>query len=185
MSEHPTATWAAQQVVEAFPDETAPRWLHRDRDSVYSESFQQRVAGLGIAEVVSAPASPWRNPYVERLIGTIRRECLDHMIVLNARHLRHVLTIYSRYYHRGLTNLGQEKDAPDSRPISPPSGWIDHRDSGSRRTASPLRTAGGVSGLDLPRAWRSGTVGAPIAQLASSTVTIRVKLPSKERDLTA
>src|SRR5262249_52063814 len=69
----------------------------------------------------SAPASPWQNPYVERVIGSIRRECLDHMIVLNARHLRRILTIYSRYYHRSRTHLGLEKDAPDPRPVSPPS----------------------------------------------------------------
>ena len=121
VTDHPNAIWAAQQVVEVFPDDTAPKWLHRDRDSVYGESFRRRVASLGIAEVVSAPASPWQNPYVERVIGSIRRECLDHMIVLNARHLRRILTIYSRYYHRSRTHLGLEKDAPDPRPVSPPS----------------------------------------------------------------
>jgi len=121
VTEHPTAAWATQQVVEAFPDDTAPKWLHRDRDSVYGESFRRRVASMGIAEVVSAPASPWQNPYVERVIGSIRRECLDHIIVLNARHLRCILTIYSRYYHRSRTYLGLEKDAPDPRPISLPS----------------------------------------------------------------
>jgi putative transposase len=96
VTEHPTTTWAAQQVVEAFPDDTAPKWLHRDRDSIYSESFRRRVAGMDIAEVISAPASPWQNPYVERLIGSIRRECLDHMIVLKASHLRNILTMYGR-----------------------------------------------------------------------------------------
>src|SRR5262249_4828947 len=77
VTEHPTAVWTAQQVIEAFPNDTAPRWLHRDRDSIYGEHFRGRVAGMGIAEVVSAAASPWQNPYVERLIGSIRRECLD------------------------------------------------------------------------------------------------------------
>jgi putative transposase len=96
ITEHPTAEWTAQQVVEAFPDDTAPRWLHRDRDSVFGESFRRRVAGMGIAEVVSAPASPWQNPYAERVIGSIRRECLDHVIVLNQAHLRRILTLYSR-----------------------------------------------------------------------------------------
>ena len=90
---HPTAEWAAQQVVDAFPDDTAPRWIHRDRDRIYGAAFQRRVAGMGIAEVVSAPASPWQNPYVERVIGSIRRECLDHVIVLNETHLRRVLTV--------------------------------------------------------------------------------------------
>jgi len=116
---HPTAAWTAQQVVDAFPDDTAPRWLHRDRDSIYDETFRHRVAGMDIAEVVSAPASPWQNPYAERVIGSIRRECLDHVIVLNQVHLRLVLTIYSRYYHRSRTHLGLEKDAPDPRPVSP------------------------------------------------------------------
>jgi transposase InsO family protein len=121
ITEHPIAEWTAQQVVDAFPDDTAPKWLHRDRDSVYGESFRRRVAGMGVAEVVSAPASPWQNPYAERVIGSIRRECLDHVIVLNQAHLRRVLTIYSRYYHRTRTHLGLEKDAPDPRPVSVPS----------------------------------------------------------------
>src|SRR3989442_2245276 len=121
ITEHPTAEWTAQRVIDAFPDDTAPRWLHRDRDSAYGQTFRRRVASMGIAEVVSAPASPWQNPYAERVIGSIRRECLDHVIVLNQAHLRRVLTIYSRYYHRSRTHLGLEKDAPDSRPISAPS----------------------------------------------------------------
>jgi transposase InsO family protein len=121
ITEHSTAMWAAQQVFEAFPDDTAPRWLHRDRDSVYGESFRRRVAGMGIGQVVSAAARPWQNPSVERLIGSIRRECLDHMLVLNASDLRRILTMHSRYYHRSRTHLGLEKDAPDPRPVSPPS----------------------------------------------------------------
>jgi hypothetical protein len=96
---HPTAEWAAQQVVDAFPDDTVPRWMHRDRDHIYGGAFQRRVAGMGIAEVVSAPASPWQNPYVERVIGSIRRECLDHVIVLNETQLRRVLTSYIQYYN--------------------------------------------------------------------------------------
>ena len=118
VTEHPTAEWAAQQVVDPFPEDTAPKWLHRDRDSVYGEGFRRRVAGMGIAEVVSAPASPWHNPYAERVIGSIRHECLDHVIVLNRAHLRRLLTIYSRYYHRSRRHLSLEKDAPDSRPVS-------------------------------------------------------------------
>jgi len=120
ITEHPTAEWTAQQVVDAFPDDTAPKWLDRDRDSVYSETFRRRVAGMGIAEVISAPASAWQNPYGERVIGSIRRECLDHVIVLNQAHLRRVLSIYSWYYHRSRTHLGVEKDAPDPRPVSAP-----------------------------------------------------------------
>ena len=118
VTDHPTAIWSAQQVVDAFPDDTAPRWLHRDRDRIYGYAFQRRLAGMGIAQVISAPASPWQNPYVERLIGSIRRECLDHVIIVNEAHLRRILTSYIRYYHRTRTHLGLEKDAPDYRPVS-------------------------------------------------------------------
>jgi putative transposase len=123
-TEHPTAIWTAQQVVDAFPDETAPRWLLRDRDSIYSHAFRRRVATMGIEEVVSAPLSPWQSPYVERLIGSIRRECLDHIIVLNRRHLCRVLSAYVTYYHRSRTHLSLDKDAPDHRPVGVPSGSI-------------------------------------------------------------
>ena len=116
LTTHPTAAWTAQQIVEAFPDDTAPAWLHRDRDGVFGDAVQRRVAGMGIAEVVSAPASPWQNPYVERLIGSIRRECLDHMVILNERHLRRVLASYLRYYHQSRTHLGLQKDTPAHRP---------------------------------------------------------------------
>jgi transposase len=115
---HPTAIWTAQQVVDAFPDETAPRWLHRDRDRIYGDAFQRRLAGMGVAEVVSAPASPWQNPFVERLIGSFRRECLNHVIIINEAHLRRVLTTYLKYYHRTRTHLGLQKDTPDHRPVS-------------------------------------------------------------------
>ena len=117
ITDHPTATWSAQQVVEAFPEDTAPRWLHRDRDRIYGEVYQRRLAGMGIAEVVSAPTSPWQNPYIERLIGSIRRECLDHVLIFNEAHLRRVLTSYSRYYHRSRTHLALGKDTPDHRAI--------------------------------------------------------------------
>jgi putative transposase len=115
---HPTAAWAAQQVVEAFPYATAPRWIHRDRDRIYGPAFRRRLAGMGIVKVFSAPASPWQNPYVERVVGSTRRECLDHVIVVNESHLRRVLTSYLRYYHGSRAHLGREKDAPDRRPVA-------------------------------------------------------------------
>ena len=118
ITEHPTAMWSAQQVVEAFAADTAPRWLHRDWDNVYGDVLRRRLTGMGIAEVVSAPGSPWQNPFVERLIGSIRRECLAHVIVLNEAHLRCILTSYSKYCHRSRTHLGLAKDAPDHRPVS-------------------------------------------------------------------
>jgi putative transposase len=83
ITEHPTAEWTAQQIIEAFPEASAPHWLLRDRDAIYGEVVRRRLATMGIQEVVSAPSSPWQNPYVERLIGSVRRECLDHVIVFN------------------------------------------------------------------------------------------------------
>src|SRR4029079_3533044 len=112
ITEHPTASWTAQQIIEAFPDETAPRWLVRDRDAIYGEGFRRRVASMGITEVVSAPSSPCQNPYVERLIGSIRPECLDHIVVFNEVHLRRVLSRYVVSYHRARTHLSLAKDAP-------------------------------------------------------------------------
>jgi putative transposase len=99
ITDHPTAAWTAQQMIEAFPNDTAPRWLLRDRDAIYGDAFRRRVAGMDIGEVISSPSSPWQNPYAERLIGSIRRECLDHVIVLGERHLRRILTSYTAYYN--------------------------------------------------------------------------------------
>jgi transposase InsO family protein len=120
ITEHPTAAWTAQQVIEAFPNDTAPQWLLRDRDAIYGEAFRRRVAGMGISEVMTSPSSPWQNPYAERLIGSIRRECLDHVIVLGERHLRRLLTAYVTYYHGARTHLALEKDAPTTRRIQTP-----------------------------------------------------------------
>jgi transposase InsO family protein len=117
---HPTAQWTAQQVVEAFPWDKAPRYLLRDRDRIYGTYFRQRVRHMGLEEVLIAPQSPWQNPYVERLIGSIRRECLDHVIVLHARHLQRLLTDYCAYYHRWRTHLSLAMDCPLSRPVEPP-----------------------------------------------------------------
>ena len=121
VTEHPTARWAAQQIVDAFPDDSAPAYLLRDRDAVYGDAFRKRVKGIGITEVLTAPQSPWQNPFAERLIGSIRRECLDHVVVLGERHLRRILTAYFAYYHRTRTHLSLEKDAPHGRNIEPPS----------------------------------------------------------------
>jgi putative transposase len=107
-----------QQVVDAFPNDTTPGWVHRDRDSIYGDVFRRRLAGLGITQVVSGPARPSRNPYVERLIGSIRRQCLNQVIVINEAHLRRLLTAYSRYSHGSRTHLGLQKDTPDHPPVS-------------------------------------------------------------------
>ena len=117
MTENPTAIWTAQQIVEAFPDNSAARYLVRDRDGIYGKSFRSRVEGLGIEEICIAPRSPWQNCYVERLIGSIRRECLNHVIVFNDNHLRRLLKDYFRYYHESRTHLSLNKDAPECREI--------------------------------------------------------------------
>ena len=117
VTEHPTAHWTAQQIVEALPDDSAPSYLLRDRDQVYGQQFRHRVKGMGIDEVLTAPRSPWQNPFAERLIGSIRRECLNHVLVLGERHLRRILARYFEYYHRARTHLSLDKDAPDLRPV--------------------------------------------------------------------
>ena len=120
VTEHPTAAWTGQQMMEAFPEDTAPRYLLRDRDKIYGEDFCQRIRGLSLEEVLSAPASPWQRAYVERLIGSIRRDCLDHVIVLGEAHLRKILKSYLKYYHHSRTHLGLDKDAPEPRAVQPP-----------------------------------------------------------------
>jgi len=116
-----SAEWTAQQIVEAFPEDTVPRYLLRDRDGVYGAPFSRRISGLGIEEVKTAPHSPWQNPFAERLVGSIRRECLDHVIVLGEGHLLAILRSYFAYYHRTRTHLSLGKDAPDRRPAQLPS----------------------------------------------------------------
>ena len=119
ITEHPTAEWTAQQIVEAFPWDTAPRYLLRDRDSIYGGHFQQGIKNMGIEEVKIAPRSPWQNPYCERVIGSIRRECLNDVIVLNARHLKRLLRSYVGYYQTWRTHRSLAMDAPDPRVIQP------------------------------------------------------------------
>ena len=120
LTSNPCARWTAQQIVEAFPEDTAPKYIIRDRDGIYGDYFRRRVEGLGIQAVPTAPGSPWQNPYVERLVGSIRRECLDHVIVINEHHLRRILTAYFAYYHRSRTHLSLGKDAPVPRAVQPP-----------------------------------------------------------------
>ena len=116
---HPTANWTAQQIIEAFPWDTAPKYLLRDRDSIYGAYFRQRLRNMDIKEVVTAPRSPWQNPFVERLIRSIRNDCLDHVIVLNASHLKRILSSYFTYYHNDRTHYRLAKDTPSGRPVQP------------------------------------------------------------------
>lgn len=131
---HPTAAWTAQQLREAFPDNAAPRFLLHDRDSVFA-AVDSTIDGMGIRQLRSAPRSPWQNGYVERVIGSIRRGCVDHIIVLNEAGLRRILAQYETYYQYSRTHLGLAKDTPISRPVSalgsivsvPQVGGLHHR----------------------------------------------------------
>jgi putative transposase len=118
---HPTAEWTARQIAEAFPWDSAPGYLLHDRDCIYGASFHHRIAELGIREVLTAPRSPWQNAYAERFIGSVRRECLDHIIVFNESCLRRILKAYFEYYEHSRTHLALKKDAPASRAVQPPS----------------------------------------------------------------
>ena len=117
VTRHPTAEWVAQQIVEAFPWNTAPTDLVRDNDGAYGHAFTSRVRAMGIRDRPIAPRSPWQNPYAERLIGTLRCDCLDHILIFGERHLHRVLTLYSLYYNETRTHLGLSKDAPLGRAI--------------------------------------------------------------------
>ncbi len=119
VTEHPTAAWTARQLVQAFYDRKSPRYLIRDRDGIYGSVFQDQVRALDIEEVVIAPCSPWQTPYVERVIGTLRRECVDHAVVLSEAHLRRIIREFLSYYHGTRTHLALDKDAPVSRTVQP------------------------------------------------------------------
>jgi putative transposase len=121
VTEHPTAEWTARQLLEACAPEESPRYLIRDRDAVYGERFSRQARMLDIREVVIAPRSPWQNAYAERVIGSIRRECLDHVVVIGERHLRAILTKYVDYYNGSRTHLSLAKDAPEPRTVQRPS----------------------------------------------------------------
>lgn len=117
---HPTAEWTGQQLREAFPFDQVPRYLLCDRDAIFGQDFTRQVTSMGIQEVLSAPRSPWQRAYVERVIGSVRRECLDHLIVFHESSLRRTLTSYFDYYHRSRTHLSLDKDSPQPRPIQAP-----------------------------------------------------------------
>jgi transposase InsO family protein len=147
---HPTAEWIANQLTEACGWEQAPCYLIRDRDRAYGEVFIRRLRSMGIRDRPTSPRSPWQNGYAERLIGSIRRECLDYVVVFGERHLRHVLQSYMNYYNETRTHLSLDKDAPVSRAVDR-AGHILCR-SISRRITPPIcpdlicgRRAGGMA----------------------------------------
>jgi transposase InsO family protein len=116
---HPTAEWTGQQLREAFAFDRIPRFLLRDRDAIFGHEFRHQLTDLGLREVLSTPRSPWQRAYIERVIGSIRRECLDHVIVLTETSLRRILRSYLDYYHRSRTHLSLRKDPPETRLIQP------------------------------------------------------------------
>ena len=112
VTQHPTAMWLARQITEAFPWVSAPTYLVRDNDGAYGQIFINRLRAMGIRDRPISPGLPWQNGYVERLIGTLRRECLDHVLIIGTRHLRRVLASYAAYYNQARTHLALQKDAP-------------------------------------------------------------------------
>jgi transposase InsO family protein len=120
VTEHPSSQWTAQQIVEAFPYDDVPKYLLRDNDSIYGEAFRQRVKSLGIKEVRTAYRSPWQNPFVERLVGSVRRECLNHAIVLSERHLKRILREYFDYYNYSRAHMSLAGNSPLPRKVEPP-----------------------------------------------------------------
>jgi len=135
VTDHPTSAWVAQQIVEAFTDGETPRYLIRDRDGVFGLEVSRRLESMRIEEVLTAAQSPWQNAYAERLIGSIRRECLNHFVILNARHLKKTLAAYFRYYHQSRPHLALGKQCPIELPImdcgriieTPELGGLHHR----------------------------------------------------------
>ena len=146
---HPTAAWTAQQILEAFPFETVPKYLLRDRDAIYGHVLQQQIEALGITEVLGAPRSPWQRAYVERIIGSIRRDCLDHVIVFDESSLRRILVRYLDYYHESRTHLSLDKDAPVPRPGA--ASRTNRRHPTGRRTSPPIRTTSRLIGGPIPQ----------------------------------
>ena len=123
---HPTAEWIARQITEAFPWNEAPRYLIRDRNAIYGTVVRRRVKAMGIRDKPISPAAPWQNCFAERLIGLIRRECVDHLVVFGEQHLRRVLRSYALYYNEARTHRSLNKDAPLSRPVQSTGRIVSH-----------------------------------------------------------
>jgi transposase InsO family protein len=117
VTRHPTAEWLARQITEAFPWAPAPAYLVRDNDRAYGHVFKSRVRAMGIRDRPISPGSPWQNGIAERLIGTLRRECLDQTVICGEAHLRRILSAYASYYNQARTHLALQKDAPLHRPV--------------------------------------------------------------------
>jgi putative transposase len=146
VTEHLNADWVSQQLREAFPFDAAPRYLIRDRDSIYGASVVKTLEALGIKEVVIAPRSPWQSPYVERFIGSLRRECLNHSIIINERHLHRIVAAYLNYYHRARASFPESERACSAGSRSHDKGSHRFRTDGRRTAPSlPARRLNGPS----------------------------------------
>ena len=146
---HPTAEWTAQQLREAFPWDSAPRYLLRDRDRIFGCEFTKQVKELGIEEVLGAPRAPRQRAYIERVIGAVRRECLDHVIVFSEAGLSEHLRKFTDYYHGSRTHLSLQKDTPESRPYPSTRSRADRGDSGGRWAPSSVRTSRRLNRIEL------------------------------------
>ena len=148
---HPTAEWLARQITEAFPWASAPAYLVRDNDRAYGHVFTSRVRAMGIRDRPTSPGSPWQNGCAERLIGTLRRECLDQMLIFGERHLRRVLSAYAAYYNQARTHLALQKDAPLHRAIQRSCAYCRHSD---HDWTAPSIRPDMIFGKDSPASWR-------------------------------
>ena len=120
VTDHPTADWTARQILQTFPEATAPRYLLRDRDAIYGERVARCLANMGIRELIIAPRTPWQNAFAERVIGSIRREGLDHVLILNEAHLRRLLHGYIAYYNTARPHQSVANNSPQPRMVEPP-----------------------------------------------------------------
>jgi putative transposase len=141
---HPTAAWTAQQLREAFPWNEAPRYLIRDRDHAF-DGLGETAKAMGIHDVLTAPHAPWQNAFVERFIGSARRECLDHVIVFNDTGLQRLMNLYCTYHERSRTHLSLDKGTPIPRPITRSGRWRHRGTPTGRWPPSSIRTARGLS----------------------------------------
>jgi transposase InsO family protein len=177
---HPTAEWIARQLTEAYGWTASPQAIVRDRDAVYGDSFIRRLQAMGIRDRPTAARSPWQNGYAERLIGSIRRDCLDHVVVFGERHLRHLLESYQRYYNEARTHLALGKDAPVSRGGS--GSWQHRRQAAPRRIAPSIRPdliSGRDTGLPCGQCHENSAGGGKLKEFGQKFQANGNRLPGK------
>jgi len=174
---HPTAEWTAPQLREVFPWETASRYLLRDRDKIFGTEFVKQVKAMGIQQVLSAPRSPWQRAYVERVIGTVRRECLDHVVVFSESGLSRHLRNFAGFYHRSRTHLGLQKDTPEPRPVQAPEAGriIAIPEVGGLHHRYERRAACGADCCRIESTARNFLIGASFGRPVTLTLSVRIR----------